>query len=518
MITEWHPTFYPFFFGIFVSSLIFFTFHKIKFGSFQRIAEDLLKRAEIEADNFKKNAELSSKQKILQKESEIEAYLQNEKKKLTKEEERLAEKKDKLENRLLLSEKKFFDLEKRESHLLEQKQKFEEEHKKILDLQVQAKKKLEELSGLSSEEAKKLLIKNLEIEIKKETAEMIQRKFHEAENLAEENALKILTCAINRLATPTVSEATVCLVDLPNEEIKGRIIGREGRNIRALEQATGVNFIIDETPNAIIISSFDPIRRQIAKQALSELVRDGRIHPTKIEEAVENSQKNIHKQIKQAGESAALKAGAYNLHSELITLLGKLKFRFSFGQNILDHSLEVSHLMGIMASELGLNVALAKRIGLLHDMGKAATHEIEGSHAIIGHDFALKYGESPMVANGIGCHHQEILPTTMEGSLCCAADAISAARPGARIEALEEYFKRLKKLESVAFEFSGVEKAFAMQAGKEIRVLVQPEAIDDHEMIHLARNLTKRIENDLDYSGKIKVTVIREKRTIEYAI
>jgi ribonuclease Y len=300
--------------------------------------------------------------------------------------------------------------------------------------------------------------------------------------------------------------------------MKGRIIGREGRNIRALERATGINFIIDDTPGAVVLSGFDPVRKHIAKMALAELVQDGRIHPTRIEEVVEKATLNVHKQIKQYGEDAALRAGAMNLHPELINLLGKLKFRYSYGQNVLDHSLEVSYLMGLMAAEMGLDIRLAKRIGLLHDVGKAVSHEIEGSHAIIGHDLALKYGESKEVANGIGCHHHEMAPITVEADLCSAADAISASREGARIEAVEEYIKRLKKLEDMALEFNGIEKAYAMQAGREVRIVVLPDEVDDVGVVNLARELTKRIEQELSYPGKIKVTVIREKRIVEYAV
>jgi ribonucrease Y len=362
------------------------------------------------------------------------------------------------------------------------------------------------------------LLSRLTNEVKTDAANLIRRIRKEAEEEAEKQASTIIATAINRLAISCTSETTVCTVAIPNEEMKGRIIGREGRNIRALERETGVNFIIDDTPGAVVLSGFDPIRKHIAKFALTELIQDGRIHPTRIEEVVEKSTLNVHKQIKQYGEDAALRAGAMNLHPELINLLGKLKFRYSYGQNVLDHSLEVSYLMGLMAAEMGLDIRLAKRIGLLHDVGKAVTHEIEGSHAIIGHDLALKYGESKEVANGIGCHHHEMVPFTVEADLCSAADAISASREGARIEAVEEYIKRLKKLEDMALEFSGIEKAYAMQAGREIRIVVLPDQVDDLGVVSLARDLTKRIEQELSYPGKIKVTVIREKRVVEYAV
>jgi ribonuclease Y len=300
--------------------------------------------------------------------------------------------------------------------------------------------------------------------------------------------------------------------------MKGRIIGREGRNIRTLERETGVNFIIDDTPGAVVLSGFDPVRLYIAKTALTELLADGRIHPTRIEEVVAKARETVKKKIWQYGEDAALRANLMNLHPELITLLGKLKFRFSYGQNVLEHSLEVSHILGMMAAELNLDVSLAKRIGLLHDIGKAVTHEVEGSHAIIGYDLALKYGESQKVANGIGCHHREMEPITVEGSLCGAADAMSASRPGARIEALEEYIKRQHKLEEIAMAFPGVDKAFSLQAGRELRLEVLPEMIDDDGAINLARDLSKKIEQEIHYNGKIKVTVIREKRVVEYAL
>lgn len=387
-----------------------------------------------------------------------------------------------------------------------------------IEYQAKLLTKLEQTAGLSSSEAKHQLLQQITHEVKHDAANLIRRTIKEAKEESEHEARRLIVTAINRMAVSCVSEATVNTVAIPNEEMKGRIIGREGRNIRALERATGISCIIDDTPGAVVLSGFDPVRMHIAKMALADLIQDGRIHPTSIEEAVAKAQQNIQKLIKKYGEDAALRAGAINLHPELITLLGKLKFRFSYGQNILDHSLEVSHLMGMMAAELGLDSRMAKRIGLLHDMGKAVSHEMEGTHAIIGHDLALKYGESKEVANGIGCHHAEIEPTTVEGSLCSAADAISASRQGARCEAVDEYVKRLKRLEDLACEFPGVEKAYAMQAGREVRVVVLPDEVDDDGVLTLARDLTKRIENELNYPGKIKVTVIREKRITEYAV
>ena len=454
----------------------------------------------------------------LDHQKEAEEVWQSERRKILREEERLKQREDKLESRMSLVEKKLSDLEKREAAIHERKEQIEEEKKNLSETYSKLVQELERISGLSSSEAKDLLIAKVQNEIKTETANLIRRSKKEAEENAEREAQKIIATAINRLALTSVSEATVNTVSIPNEEMKGRIIGREGRNIRTLERATGVNVIIDDTPGAVVLSSFDPTRMQIAKNALIDLINDGRIHPTRIEEAVEKAKESIQRQIKSYGEDAALRVGAMNLHPELIALLGKLKFRYSFGQNVLDHSLEVSHLMGLMAGELGLDIRLAKRIGLLHDVGKAVSHEIEGTHALIGHDLALKYGENKEVANGIGCHHFEIDPLTIEGSLCSAADAISASRPGARTESVEEYVKRLKNLEDLAYGFPGVDKAYAMQAGREVRIVVLPDMIDDDGIVNLARDLTKRIEEELSYPGKIKVTVIREKRIVEYAV
>jgi ribonuclease Y len=506
-------------FASFVCGLVLsWVLFRIKMGGFKTIAADILKRAELESEILKKNCELSLNQKNSDLRLKIEEELQKERRKIQVEEERLKEREDKLERRLNLVEKKLSDIEKKETILITRKEQIEQERKELEQKQKNLLHQLEMLSGLSTTEAREVLLQQISTSVSTDAANYVRRVQKEAEEESEKIASSIIATAINRLATPCVSEISVITVPLPNEEMKARIIGREGRNVRALERATGINFLIDDTPGAVVLSGFDPIRKQIAKATLSELIHDGRIHPTRIEEAVEKATKQVQKQIRQYGEDAALRAGAINLHPELINLLGKLKFRYSYGQNVLDHSLEVSYLMGIMAAELGLEVALAKRIGLLHDIGKALSHEMEGSHAILGRDIALKFGESIEVANGIGCHHNEIEPITPEGSLCGSADRISASRPGARIEAVEEYIKRLKKLEDLAYEFPGVEKAYAMQAGREIRIVVLPEMINDDGIVNLARDLTKRIENELNYPGKIKVTVIREKRAIEYAV
>lgn len=504
--------------GSIVGSAFAWLYQHFALGGIKQLSTQILQQAEQEATDLKRGNEFALKQKQLEQQREFEQFTQQERKKFQKEEERFKLREDKLETRMNLVEKKLSDIEKREAVLIGRKIQIDEEKKTVLDLKNQLVHELEKISGLSSSEAKELIISRLTNEVKIEAANLIRRSKKEAEEEAEQEASNIIATAINRLAVPCASDITLCTVSIPNEEMKGRIIGREGRNIRALEKETGVNFIIDDTPGAIVLSGFDPIRKQIAKMALAELVLDGRIHPTRIEEVVQKATVNIQKQIKQFGEDAALRAGAMNLHPELMILLGKLKFRSSYGQNVLSHSLEVSHLMGLMAAEMGLDVPLAKRIGLLHDIGKAVTHEIEGSHAIIGHDFALKYGETKHVANGIGCHHNEMPPLTIEADLCSAADAISASRVGARVEAVEEYIKRLRRLEEIAMEFEGVEKAYAMQAGREIRIVVIPEKIDDAGVINLAREVKKRIEQELSYPGKIKLTVIRETRVIEYAI
>lgn len=504
--------------GTFVGCGVLIAIQKFRLTNFKQMAINILHKAEVEGEAIKKTAELSNRQQQIDQQREFENRWQQERRKIQTEDERLKLREDKLETRMNLVEKKLSDVEKREAVLIARKNQVEEEKKVVAEAKTTLFTRLEQIAGLSSKEAKETLFAEITNEVKKDAANFIRKTTKEANEEADKEASKIIATAINRLAVPCVSEVTVNTVAIPNEEMKGRIIGREGRNIRALERATGISFIIDDTPGAVVLSGFDPIRMQIAKLALADLVQDGRVHPTRIEEVVEKAKLNVEKIIRKHGEDAALRLGIINLHPELISLLGKLKFRFSYGQNVLDHSIEVANLMGIMASELGLDARLAKRIGLLHDFGKALSHEVEGSHAIIGHDYALKYGESKEVANGIGCHHGEMEPSTVEGSLCSAADAISASRQGARSEFVEEYVKRLKRLEDLACEFNGVEKAYAMQAGREIRVVVLPDLVDDDGVINLAKDLTKRIEQDLSYPGKIKVTVIREKRITEYAM
>lgn len=490
---------------------------KIKLQGIKQLSQELLAKAEEEAAALRHKEALAMKTKQLEQHAEFDRHCQKEHHKLHVEQERLKKREDATETRLNAVEKKLLLVEQKEKKLSEQQSLLSSETAALSTQKELLNSELEKISGVTAKEAKELLLQKLSIDMKEETTNYIRKQKKEAEEEAEMEARKIISTAIGRLAVPCASETTINIVNTPNEEMKGRVIGREGRNIRTFEKATGITCIIDETPNTIVLSGFDPLRLHIARTALNELITDGRIHPTRIEEVVENVRNQTAKLIKTHGEDAALRIGAFNLHPEIINLLGKLKFRHSYSQNILEHSLEVSYLMGIMAAELGLDERLAKRIGLLHDMGKAVSHEMEGTHAIIGYNLALKYGESLEVANGIGCHHQEMDPITIEGSLCAAADAISASRPGARGEAVAEYIKRLERLEKIAYEFPGIEKAYALQAGRELRIFVLPDMIDDNGTLNLARDLSKRIEKELSYPGKIKISVTREKRIVEYA-
>lgn len=487
-----------------------YALYRYKKGGFDRIGQEIISGAQQECAAAHSQLELELKKKEWEHTLNLEKIAEQKRQKWGQQEE-------KLDRQLALFEKKWLENEKKEKELCKLKATLQAAQAELTLQKDRWQTDLETLAGLSAPEARTFLLERCTQDIKSESAAFLLKVRKETEEEADRTAARLIATAVNRLALPTVSESATITVPLPSHEMKGRVIGREGRNIHTLEQATGVNFIIDDTPNAVVISGYDPVRREIARVALLELIQDGRIHPTRIEEAVALATTKVDSNIFQHGQEAAQKAGCLSFHPELTRILGKLHYRFSFGQNMLAHSLEVSQLMSLMAAELQLDVELAKRIGLLHDIGKALSHEFEGSHALIGQQVALQYGESEEVANGIGCHHDEIAPLTIEGSLCSAADRISGGRPGARSESLEHYLKRSARLEQIAKHFEGVEKAYAMHAGRELRVIIEPERFDDAMTLHLAREIAQKIEKELTFPGKIKITVIREKRAIEYA-
>ncbi len=472
----------------------------------RRIVNEAIKSSE----NKKREALIEAKDEIHRNRQEAEREIKDRRAELQKQERRLQQKEENYD-------KKLDNLERKEEQLSEKHRVADEAREEIALIKRSQMEMLEKLSGFSSEEAKVYLIKNVESEVTHEMAMKIKDIEERFKDDADQKAREIISLAIQKVASDYVSEATVSVVHLPNDEMKGRIIGREGRNIRALETLTGVDLIIDDTPEAITLSSFDPVRREIARLSLEKLIVDGRIHPTRIEEVVEKSKREIETIIRAEGERATFETGVHGIHPELVKLLGRMKYRTSYGQNVLQHSIEVSLLCGLMASELGIDPLLAKRAGLLHDLGKAIDHEVEGSHVAIGVDLARKYKENNEVLHAIQAHHGDVEAKTIIASLVQAADAISAARPGARRENLENYIKRLEKLEELASSFEGVDKSFAIQAGREIRIMVKPEAVNDDRMILLARELAKKIEADLEYPGQIKVHLIREIRHIEYA-
>lgn len=479
--------------------------------------EALEKEAEAVLENAKREAEATKKESILEAKEEVHR-LRND---LERDSRERRNEIQRLERRLIQREesldKKGDLLEKKEETINKRIQEVDQMEADVQELHTKRREELERIANLTSEEGRKILLDEIRKEISHDAAMMIKDIESKAKEEADKKAREIVTTAIQRCAADHVSESTVHVVALPNDEMKGRIIGREGRNIRTLETLTGVDLIIDDTPEAVILSSFDPVRREIAKIALEKLIVDGRIHPARIEEMVERATKDVENDIKEEGEQAALETGVHGIHPEITKLLGRLKYRTSYGQNVLKHSIEVSYLAGLMASELGLDVNLAKRAGLLHDIGKVVDQEQEGPHALIGGDMAKKYHESPLVVNAIAAHHGDVEMLSLEAILVQAADAISAARPGARRETLEAYIKRLEKLEEIANSYEGVEKSYAIQAGREIRIMVKPEHLDDAGTVELARSLAKSVEEQLEYPGQIKINVIRETRAVDFA-
>lgn len=480
-------------------------------------ARELLEAAKREAEALKKEAEIQAKDHFYRARVEFEAEAKERRLELQNMERRLLQKEENMDKRLDLLDQKEASLTKREKALQQQEKIINEKEKQYQALVEEQKQLLEQMAGISAEEAKERLMKMVESEMRHECAKLIKRIEEETQSIADRKAKEIIASAIQRYAADYVAEETVSVVNLPNEEMKGRIIGREGRNIRTLEAACGVDLIIDDTPEAVVISGFNPIRREVARIALERLITDGRIHPSRIEEIVSKAEQEVEQMIRETGERATFDVGVHGIHPELIRMIGKLKFRTSFAQNVFQHSLEVAFLAGAMAAELGLNIKQAKRAGLLHDIGKAIDHEVEGAHALIGAELARKYGENPKIVHAIAAHHDDEKPQSILAILIQAADALSAARPGARREMLETYVKRLEDLEKIAYSFPGVSKAYALQAGREIRVMVENEEISDADAVMLSRDIARKIENELTYPGQIKVTVIRETRVVDYA-
>ncbi|HBC31771.1 MAG TPA: ribonuclease Y [Clostridiales bacterium] len=496
--------------GIIIGFFIRKSISESKIGSAEIEAKRIIEDANQKAETRKREILVEAKDEAHKLRNEYERENKERRNEIQRNEKRLIKKEEMLDSKSLVVEKKDEMLQKKLKEIEIKQDKLEAIHQRQIE-------ELEKISGLSTEDAKNILINNIKREAEQEAAIAVKEIERESKETAERKAREIITYAIQKCSADHVAETTVSVVDLPNDEMKGRIIGREGRNIRALEQLTGIDIIIDDTPEAVVISGFDPIRREVARLALEKLIADGRIHPARIEEMVEKAKKEVDQIIKDEGEQATLDTGIHGIHPEMIKLLGRLKFRTSYGQNVLKHSIEVSYLAGIMAAELGADVKIAKRAGLLHDIGKAVDHEVEGPHVTIGEDLAKKYKESKAVIHAIAAHHGDTEPQTVEAVLIQAADAISAARPGARRETLETYIKRLEKLEEISNSFEGVEKSFAIQAGREVRIMVKPEVTSDSSIILIAKDIVKKIEEEMEYPGQIKVNVIREIRATEYA-
>lgn len=507
----------------FIASILGYLFRRFtserKLGIAEKIAKKIIADAQREAENKKKEGELAAKEELHNSRLKFEAETRDRRHELLTLERRVIQREENLDRKVDLLDKKESDLNRRDHFLTNKANQLMEKEKQLNALAEEERQKLQQISGLTKEEAKQLLFSKYEEEVKRDAVLMARRIEEEAKENAEKKAKYLIALTVQRIASEYVGEVTVTTVSLPNDEMKGRIIGREGRNIRALEAATGIDIIIDDTPEVVTLSGYDPVRRETAKISLERLIIDGRIHPARIEEIVEKVKKEMDETIKETGQQTIFELGLHNVHPELIKLIGRLHYRTSYGQNVLQHSKECAHLMGMMMAELGFpnEVAVAKRAGVLHDIGKAVDQETEGTHVSLGADLAKKYGESPEIVHAIKAHHGDEEPKTILAILCSAADAVSGGRPGARSESIEAYMKRLEKLEQIAKSFKGVANSFAIQAGREIRVIVQPDKVDDNESILLARNITKKIEEEMDYPGQVKVTVIRETRAVEYA-
>ena len=481
-----------------------------KIGNAEEKAREIIDEAVKSAEDKKRESMLEIKEEAIKAKNELDKEIKERRNEIQRNERRIVQKEENLD-------KKMEAMERREASFTVKEEKLNKQKEEVAKLNEQRVQELERISGLTSEQAKEYLLKTIEEDVKLDTAKMVKEMENRAKEEANKKAKEYVVTAIQKCAADHVAETTISVVQLPNDEMKGRIIGREGRNIRTLETMTGVDLIIDDKPEAVILSGFDPIRREVARIALEKLIVDGRIHPARIEEMVEKAQKEVETMIREEGEAAVLEVGIHGIHPELVRLLGKMKFRTSYGQNALKHSIEVAQLTGLLAAEIGEDVRMAKRAGLLHDIGKAVDHDMEGSHVQLGADLCRKYKESPLVINAVESHHGDVEPESLIACLVQAADTISAARPGARRETLETYSNRLKQLEDITNGYKGVEKSFAVQAGREIRIMVVPEQVSDADMVLMARDISKQIESELEYPGQIKVNVIRESRVTDYA-
>ncbi|SFD79024.1 ribonucrease Y [Lentibacillus persicus] len=503
--------------GIVVGYLIRKSIGEAKISSAENLAKQIVDEAHRNADAAKKEALLEAKDENHNLRQQTEEDLRERRLEVQKQENRLMQKEETLDRKSETLDQRETMLEGREESLTEKQQQIEEMESKVEAMLNEQQTELERISGYTTEQAKQVILERVEQEVNHESALMIKEAENRAKEEADKKAKSILSLALQRCAADHVAETTVSVVNLPNDEMKGRIIGREGRNIRTLETLTGIDLIIDDTPEAVVLSGFDPIRREIARMALERLVQDGRIHPARIEEMVDKARRDVDEYVREVGEETTFEVGIHGLHPDLVKILGRLKYRTSYGQNVLKHSTEVAYLSGLLAAELGEDETLAKRAGLLHDIGKAIDHEVEGSHVEIGKELGVKYKEHEVVVNSIASHHGDEEATSIISVLVAAADALSAARPGARSETLENYIKRLERLEEISESFSGVEKSFAIQAGREVRIMVKPDEINDIDSVRIARDIRKQIEGELQYPGHIKVTVIRETRAVEYA-